>query len=98
MISFENLNFITLSTVLTHKRITSTNILRNIGLIFFIIIFVAMFSALLIGFRFLFKRSETVRKIVDSISRKIFFNAFLRALMKGYLNFAIAMFISMQSV
>lgn len=97
MISFK-IQFILTSHIPILTRVTSTNILSNIGLVFFVIVGMIIFSALLVLLRLLLKKSERARKLFDSIKKKIFWNAFLRALMKGYLNFAIALFISMQAV
>ena len=54
-----------------------------------------MVNTILLGLKSLLYR---LKKKYDTVHRMIFFNAFLRSIQKGYLNFSIAVMISLQNV
>ena len=76
----------------------SSNILLNLGTVFIIMIVLTVIALLLIFSWILIKKYERVRKIYLFIHRKIFYSSFIRAFLKGYLNFAVATMMSLTTI
>lgn len=76
----------------------SSNILLNMGTVFIMILAFAFIAFLLVLSWVLIKKYERVRRIYLLIHGKIFYSSFLRALLKGYLNFVVATMMSLTSV
>lgn len=76
----------------------STNLMKNLGLLFIAIIGLVVIIAFVLLMRLLAKKIEIVNKIVTVISRKLFFNSILRALLEAYLKFSISTWISIKKL
>jgi hypothetical protein len=72
--------------------------MKNLGLLFVAIIGLLIIIAFVLLMRLLAKKFELVNKIVTIISRKLFFNSILRALLEAYLKFSISTWISIKKL
>jgi hypothetical protein len=72
--------------------------MKNLGLLFVAIIGLLIIIAFLLLMRLLAKKFELVDKIVTILSRKLFFNSILRALLEAYLKFSISTWISIKKL
>jgi hypothetical protein len=72
----------------------SSNLMKNLELLFVAIIGLLVIIAFVLLIRLIAKKFESVNKVVTIISRKLFFNSILRALLETYLKFSNSTWIS----
>eukprot|EP00347_Sterkiella_histriomuscorum_P006656 403351936 len=74
----------------------SSSIQNNIGTLFVVLIMLLLASAVALILHLLNKKFQFLKKVYDWLKVKLFYNSFLRSIMKGYLNYIITFTLSLK--
>ena len=76
----------------------SSNTVLNMATILILVIALVVVALMIVLSYHLVKRLALAKKIYEFLHKKIFYSAFIRALLKGYLNFSVAAMMGLTTI